>query len=336
MLAHASVVPVSVTSHLANRDSGPVSILVVNICQVTQNSRIVCHTATGIWIMFKRLIRLVTAGSIGLMIGSHALSAGLFDRDNEERTKVSPACHPTFGYHQTCWRQFSPLPPCHSCNTCQDGSCETPLYQPQLTGPLTHPGPVFPADIHSGRYHNGHSAMSGAIPPGGSQVMSTHGPIPIQTPQPVIGERSGSKHYGQGSSTPDNGIPSPMSAPSLAPPGHGVSPPLPPVPGPADHQSTPRFLPSRASIQPQTVTGYGRYGIPARAVSASVQPAMPQRGYQTRTTPRSNRYRSVSQPRYPALSNQPAHSRVRATTTQLTQPVTAPFLKLPVDQTPGL
>ena len=297
--------------------------------------------------MLKRIIHLAATGSIGLMIGGHAVTAGLFDKCDDERTKVSPACHPTFGYHQTCWRQFPPLPPCNSCDTCQDGNCQDgncqiPIYQPQAMAPIPQPNPAFSPDMQSGRYHSGHSAMPGSMPPGGHEVLSSPGPFPMETSQPVMGGHSTGSRYGQGPSATGNSIPAPVSpmmqTPPAAPSNHGSPIPLPPVPSAPNHHSTGLFLPSQALAQPQTVTGNGRYGMsarrqarmPAQLVGQPVPAPIPQRGYQSQPAPRSNRYRSVGQPRPLTPNNQAAPSRVRATTTQLTQPVAAPLLKLPV------
>lgn len=52
----------------------------------------------------------------------------------KQRAYCTPECHPTWGYHQTCWRRFPPLQPCCGwgdfCPTCQtgcnfQGSCNT-------------------------------------------------------------------------------------------------------------------------------------------------------------------------------------------------------------------
>lgn len=52
----------------------------------------------------------------------------------DKRAWVTPECHPTWGYHQQCWRKFPPLDPCPcpqtgdycpSCQTCNAGNFAT-------------------------------------------------------------------------------------------------------------------------------------------------------------------------------------------------------------------
>ncbi len=288
--------------------------------------------------MFKQIIHLAAAGSVGLMMSGQAATAGIFKKCDDERTQVSPACHPTFGYHQTCWRRFPPLPPCDSnCESCQDGtcmdgSCQTPIYQPQPMIPMAQPGPAFTPDIHSGRYQSGHSSVPVPMP-GGPAIMNSPGAFPMESSQPGFGGNSASSRYGQTPATTGNTNPTPLSPIMPTPPGaqpnHSAPPALPPVPSPANQQSSRLFLPS----QPQAVSGTGRYGMSTRRqatqpVSRSVVAPMPQR---PQTAARNSRYRSVgrSVQRMPNMPAAPA--RIRATTTQLTQPVATPLLKLPAN-----
>jgi|GEM_PF-3452830 len=284
--------------------------------------------------MLKQMLRLAAAGSVGMMIGSQTATAGLFKKCNDdERTQVSPACHPTFGYHQTCWRRFPPLPPCdsncESCHdgTCMDGSCQTPIYEPQPMTPMAQPSPVFEPDIHSGRYQGGYSPVPGPMP-GGHEIISSPGAFPSETSQPVTGGHSAGSRYSQ-SPTP---TPPMLPPPPAAPPTNTIPPALPPVPGPANQQSSRLFLPS----PPQALSGTGRYGMTTRrqaalAVSRSVQAPAPRRPAGSQTAPLSNRYLSVSQPKHQLPNTQAAPSGIRATTTQLTQPVATPLLEMPAN-----
>jgi hypothetical protein len=67
---------------------------------------------------------------------------------------AAPLFHPTWGYHQTCWRRFPPLPPCPPADLwLMPGACETvipgelPLgtILPQPLAPETPPTPPAPS-----------------------------------------------------------------------------------------------------------------------------------------------------------------------------------------------
>ncbi len=75
-----------------------------------------------------------TTGALLLVftVSAAGAAAGMFRKSQPERVQISPACHPTFGYHQTCWRRFPALPPCDHpacdrCDSCRTGSVDAGL-----------------------------------------------------------------------------------------------------------------------------------------------------------------------------------------------------------------
>lgn len=111
--------------------------------------------------MIKRMIHWAAAGSVGLTIGGAAFAGDVGRPDH-----TSPACHPTYGYHQTCWRRFPALPPYKTCDTCDQGMAQSlrtggncqvpPLQQPQAQPMGMQPSPM--------PVHGGHSMYNGAAP----------------------------------------------------------------------------------------------------------------------------------------------------------------------------
>lgn len=73
----------------------------------------------------RQMTRFAAVGAMSLCLGQSAW-AGLFCCGGNVRPYYSPACEPTWGYHQTCWRKFPPLQPCTDwgdhCAACTDGS----------------------------------------------------------------------------------------------------------------------------------------------------------------------------------------------------------------------
>lgn len=241
----------------------------------------------------KRVLQFAAAGSVSLMIGGSTI-AGLFHKcDKDERCQINPACHPTYGYHQTCWRRFPPLPPCNNCESCQtgqaaplcqDGSCQpaTTLQPPAI--PLQpHPEPVVVPGT-SDRYGMPHSSTP--LPPVQNLPTSRYQTSPSQPPQPVPGFSGNSGRYqaGPGFSgaapvAPLTGPPSaplpPQPAPTSSPANGSLNGPagLPAIPGNAPRSSG-LYIPS----QSMTLPGGGRYGrISAPATQQISQPtARPQ------------------------------------------------------------
>jgi len=122
--------------------------------------------------MFKTIFRFTVLGFVGLMISSPAAVSGLFGKSHkkeEQRAQVSPACHPTYGYHQTCWRRFPALPPCENCDTCptatcHDGNCELPPVFPHPVSPVPLQEAPFTPSLNSGRYGASMSAPTRSAP----------------------------------------------------------------------------------------------------------------------------------------------------------------------------
>ena len=160
--------------------------------------------------------------------------------NNNKRPRISPACHPTWGYHQTCWRRFPCLEPCvgwgDMCDVCPPQGTGVQPGRPVLQGPprVIQPG----LQVHPG-------------------IKLGQPPVILQLP---------------GAGAPINQIPPDATAiPQNQVPPHGDPPVLPVNPAPLNESALPAAPPlpqqsfryQRNSIQ-QTVHGQsiaegGRY-----------------------------------------------------------------------------
>lgn len=231
--------------------------------------------------MLKRIISFAATATVGLTISGNLMASGLCNK----RQQTSPACHPSFGYHQTCWRRFPNLPPCDTCDPygtglsqsiCEDGTCQiSPNYEPHpmTMGPQT--APIYPPGAHSGRYGTGqspipmdmqsmnmgsvHNMPESASPFGGHSVQQL-------APTPTTGGR-----YQSSQDMSLSPQPMPLSRP--------LSAPMAPRPAPAPSGTNSRA--TEPNGLPQIPTGMHRssgISIPS----------------QSRVLPGGGRYRSVS------------------------------------------
>ncbi len=271
----------------------------------------------------KRVIRFAAAGSFGLIVGT--ATAGLC-RDDFEPNGVNPSCHPTYGYHQTCWRQFPLLPPCNVCQecrpdgavtSCDNGNCQPsqqPATIPLSPQPQTVQSPGVPAGAMTGRYGTPSPGPMPSSTPMQNSV-PVQGSLPLQTATPLPGMSSGMSRYGSPPQTVPAGpvtggryqtVPSAVPpAPVGGVPATGAPAGLPPVPGTAPRSSG-LYIPAQSMALP----GGGRYGgVSAASSQGSVRTAT-----QTRLQPAT----SAAGLRYPV---QP-----RSVSTQL---LAAPLLRRP-------
>lgn len=217
--------------------------------------------------MMKRIIHWAAAGSVGLMIGSAAFAGDVGRRDH-----TSPACHPTYGYHQTCWRRFPALLPHETCDICDpgmaqspcaDGSCQVPpFYQPQALPMGTQPSPMPVYGGHSMFYGAGQSpvpvpdpAFQG-MPPAAPPAYAAPAPMPQSAPttglhqshlvSPVL-MRPPATQFAQ---PPIHMYPEtirPVPVPATAPAANDHNLGLPPIPGGTSRSSG--LSPSRPSLE---------------------------------------------------------------------------------------
>lgn len=268
--------------------------------------------------MLKRVIQFAAVASAGLIIGDH-LSAGVL---SNRREQTSPACHPAYGYHQTCWRRFPALPPCDTYGTglsssmCEDGSCQTvpvEITDPMIMEPQAVPD--WQLGGHSGRY----SSVQSPVPMNTNSVHnrpdSAAAPLGGPIPQPLTPAPTGGGRYQ---------------------PGHSLLSPPQPAPLPQSIPSTPRPTPVPPSSDSGVTTPNALPDIPTQQSSGLSIPA------QGHAFPTSSRYRFASagttqQPVRPTTQTVVAetagtHSRypVRPRRPQ-TQLLAAPLLKQPVN-----
>lgn len=131
---------------------------------------------------FLSFVRPVLATVLALMsISANSLYA--FDCCRRQpRAYCTPECHPTWGYHQTCWRRFPPLQPCNNwgsgdyCPACQSGAAGVPAE--------AHTVRVLPGNPVGGMMSEQIVSPPIAIP---ATPQSTPGFGPVYpTPQPMV------------------------------------------------------------------------------------------------------------------------------------------------------
>lgn len=210
-----------------------------------------------------RKLAFASAVSLG---AATTVSAGWFANCcDPPRAYYTPECEPTWGYHQTCWRQFPPLKPCVGwgdyCPTCQTG--DQGQYSPNVDMGTLQGGTVYHND---GSFNgmgpntqvpqvpsNGMNYQSGPVystTPGGAMMVPGPGSVP-GAPLPMNG------------SVPNAPAPSNMQPQPVNPvPMNPQNLPLPPLPGqagspevsssyPAAYMRTPAVRPMRSVSQSQ-------------------------------------------------------------------------------------
>jgi hypothetical protein len=216
------------------------------------------------------------------VFGAVALSASIAAAGDLQhlikRDRVPAACGPHWGYHQTCWRRFSPMPPCETCSVCPSQEMALPGSQshwyPDDSGALQSAGGSRPtADPLSTEqsWSLPPTATDGTYPALPSQSSPSHAPLSVFPQQSAP-------------ATPQS--PSmPMLPPATAPrpsdatPG-GAAPNLPPLPAPLQQQSQVYPLPGVPGSTPfsgtnhvpvrATVGNQSRYGITPAASRRSI------------------------------------------------------------------
>ena len=228
-----------------------------------------------------RIFGFAAKGSL-ILLGSTAVLAG--DRSYEQPTRphMSAACSPNWGFNQTCWSRFPPVPGCpgsgyDSMPVGYENHPQQLLYTPQNSLLLPDPQIVPPA------YSNSQapvSVFSNSAPQAGFGGMPAI-PAPNGFPQSVTPPQ-------QFAPLSNPSIPDARSIPGSPVP--GASSTLPPLPAP------PLPAPGQSSLQPNLIMGPNRQMI-ARPVSALTTPL--QTG---------SRYGNVGRSVLPATSAAPVSS----------------------------
>lgn len=294
--------------------------------------------------MIKRNLCFGLAAAFVLFLNTRALDAGIFNKkSHKSREQVSPACHPTFGYHQTRWRRFPSLPPCDDCNTCPAGTCQTgssqtgscrndncpaSVHQPQ---PVTASSAGWPSPTQGGR----------CLVPSTSSMRASPSP---QTAHPVP-YSSGEPPYSSMPASPpavSPAAPPTLPAPSAAP---AAAPPVPPVPSKGAQSQT--FFPTQAAT---SAIGAERSRMTARPTRPA--PVHPQAAARQMTstslggpsrTPSNGRYRMIGAPAQhvpvhtrpmpsPGPSNPSGLSGFGDATLERQRWISTPLLRLPAPQ----
>ncbi len=135
------------------------------------------------------VFRSAAAGSL-LVISTGLACGGHLFRHDPDRPVVSPACHPAWGYHQTCWRRFAPVPPCDGCGSHDSGNfsdqgTQSSLYVPQpgvIVPQYIQPTQSLPLSVLPGQ-HAGNSSM-GSVPSVAPSTISPSATVPPLPPEP--------------------------------------------------------------------------------------------------------------------------------------------------------
>ena len=228
-----------------------------------------------------RIIGFAAKGSL-ILLGTTAVLAGHRSYEQPTRPHLSAACAPNWGFNQTCWSRFPPVPGCPGSgyDSMPEGYENHPQqlhYAPQNSLLLPDPHIVSPA------YNNSQASVSvfpNSAPQAGFGGMPAI-PAPNGFPQTVTLQQ-------QFAPSGDPSIPEASSIPGSAVP--GASSTLPPLPAP------PLPAPGQSSMQPNMIMGPNRQMI-ARPVSALTTPL--QTG---------SRYGNVGRSVLPATSAAPVSS----------------------------
>ena len=206
-----------------------------------------------------QLFSLAAKGSL-ILLGSTAVLAGDCSYEQPTRPHMSAACAPNWGFNQTCWSRFPPVPGCPASghDSMPEGYENHPsqqlLYMPQNSLLLPDPQIVSPV------YGNSQSPISvfpNSAPQAGVGGMSGMPSASGFSPSVVSPQQFGPSHVPP--------IPDPSFMPGSPAPGAlSTLPPLPSPPLPAP--STP--APGQSLLQPKMIIGPNRQMI-VRPVSAS-------------------------------------------------------------------
>ncbi len=204
-----------------------------------------------------RLIGFAAKGSL-ILLGSTAVLAGHRSQEQPARPHMSAACAPNWGFNQTCWSRFPPVPGCPGSGyDSMSAGYENQLPQQLLYTPQN--SLLLPdSQITSPVYGNSQAPVSvypNSAPQAGFGGMPAM-PVPNGFPQSVTPP----PQFGPAQIPL---IPDESSIPgSLVP---GASSTLPPLPAP------PLAAPGQSSLQPNLIMGPNRQMI-ARPVSALTTP----------------------------------------------------------------
>ncbi|MFO0428004.1 MAG: hypothetical protein ACK526_15670, partial [Planctomyces sp.] len=253
----------------------------------------------------RRLVRSTAAGSVILLSSLTVDAGGHLGHREPERPQVSAGCQPMWGFNQTCWRQFPPVPPCDNSPLDPAGNAfqSSGIYVPQ-----SHPG-MNVSGSPTGAWETGPSDNSWSVLPpsqaGSVEPMATGSGIPSgryapETQLPRASSPSVTMPPGfsnQIQSPP--AIPFSPGGPSAVPQVPGNLPPLPgslaPIPestlpphqsryAPSGNRYAPRpsglLVPAESLALPAATQGgnlvSGRYG--SRPQQQLYTPQLPQAG----------------------------------------------------------
>jgi len=185
----------------------------------------------------------------------------------KKRDQVPAVCGPNWGYHQTCWRRFSPMPPCCSLSGCDD--CLNASQAPMASAWFQSDGSLQPQQMSNDL----------PLPPTASgPYPQSHQPAE-ERPVSIFPERyrAPASQGTQPSHQLQNSVPAP--APSPVQPGN-----LPQLPGPLpQNETSQQWNPgnarptnsSQVPVAPQMLNRYphasGRYSAIRNAPSATAQ-----------------------------------------------------------------
>ncbi len=287
----------------------------------------------------RHLLRSAATGSILLLSMSPATAGRMFPNE-PSRPHIHAGTAPNWGYNQTCWQRFPPLPPCEGAACHTDAAQFSNQYYP---GPSYQPNEIYTPQSGLVIPGQSFSTLPSSLMPANSEGLR-YAPGSATNPHPA-----GSAHPAPAELTPYQGPPSqvpPIPDPSLSFPGPinetpapvqefraapAPTSPLPPLPAPPVIVPP---VPDQTSMAPQQLildasgrlviassagpsaqhgSQSGRYGSPSR-IAVPQQPEMMIQGMArlpvqfanapVSASPNSSRYGRSQVPAVP--SSQPA------------------------------
>ena len=225
----------------------------------------------------RHLLRSAATGSILLLSVSPA-SAGRMFPDEPSRPHVHAGSVPNWGFNQTCWQRFPPLPPCSENGSCyQDamhGAVEygqhetTNIYTPQpglmIPGQSfsTLPESIPPSNFPGLRYSQEPVYSQPGTLPNATTILPSEGPLTTVPPIPNAGPLP----------TPSSSYSEPLQQFHAIPSSPAPLPPLPAPPALMPPAAVPP-VPGQSSYAPQQLIlgADGRLSVASSGGSGTIQ-----------------------------------------------------------------
>jgi hypothetical protein len=276
----------------------------------------------------QQIIRCAAQTSL-ILLGTTVVQAGHLHREQPSRPHMSAAYAPNWGFNQTCWSRFPPLPPCpnNECNTMpadyENHPSQSVQYTPQnvdttterqlslpVYEPMQHPHSVFPTQSTPGQ--NESSGGMPMMPFDGTPHSASPQSIPPASPIPAPGH----------SSMQPNMMRSPYRQLMARPVSESNQSPQ---SGARYGTSAPSTMPAPKFNVGNSQTATGRYGVPA----TSNRPSPSQNPFVPASQSRDVRHGTASTSYRSATSMPPVYESVRPVFPPQQLPQTSNYWTIP-------